>query len=74
MIPVIQFAHSWHLILQIILGGSFYVAMLFLLRAISLDDARVLFKKDAKKNKLAAESPSSDIRITSPQAHSQAAD
>jgi len=60
MIPVIQLSHSLHLILQIILGGSVYVAMLFLLRAISMDDARVILKKRAKKNKLTPESSSSN--------------
>ncbi len=59
MIPVIQFAHSLHLILQIILGGTVYVAMLFLLRAITVDDARVMFKKKAKKNKTVSESVNS---------------
>ncbi len=49
MIPVIQFAHPFHVIVQVILGGIVYVAMLFLLRAITLDDAKIMFKIGAKK-------------------------
>jgi O-antigen/teichoic acid export membrane protein len=51
MVPVIQAAHSLHLFVQIILGGSVYVAMLLLLKAVTMDDAKVIFKKKKKKDK-----------------------
>ena len=51
MIPVIQFAHNMHLIIQIILGGSAYVALVVLLKAVTIDDAKAIFSKKKKKAK-----------------------
>lgn len=51
MTPTIQLLHDQHLFLQILAGGLVYVAVLFLLRAITIDDARAIFKKTPKKSK-----------------------
>lgn len=45
MIPVLQFAHNMHLFVQIVLGGAVYVAIVVLLKAITIDDARAIFSK-----------------------------
>lgn len=61
MIPVIQFAHNMHLIIQIILGGGVYVALVLLLKAVTMDDAKAIFSKKKKAKSSMKEEPATAV-------------
>lgn len=64
MIPVIQFAHNMHLIIQIILGGGVYVALVFLFKAVTMDDAKAIFSKKKKDLKSTESEDSAAPQLT----------